>query len=97
MARYHVRPMPRLTFTRQLGRFLPVPSVDAPGATVREVLEGAFAREPRLRGYITDDQGRLRQHVVVFVDGRVIADRVGLGDAVHEASEVHVMQALSGG
>jgi hypothetical protein len=35
--------------------------------------------------------------MVVFVNGRAIADRLGLTDAVPEGAEVYVMQALSGG
>lgn len=44
-----------------------------------------------------DEHGRLRKHVVVFVDGTMVADRVALTDAVGPDSEVFVMQALSGG
>ena len=47
--------------------------------------------------YVLDDQGALRKHVNVFVDNRMISDRVALSDAVAEDSEVFVMQALSGG
>ncbi len=85
--------MPRVEFTSHLRRFVPVPSQEVAGTTVREALDGAFAANPRLRGYIVDDQGRLRQHVVVFVDG----ERAALDAAVGTASEVVVMQALSGG
>ena len=63
----------------------------------RSALETIFASNDRLRSYILDDQGALRQHVVVFIDGQLAADRSGLSDPVEEASEVYVMQALSGG
>ncbi len=89
--------MARVVFTQNLQRHVACPPVEAPGPTVHAVLEAAFATNPPLRGYILDDQGRLRQHVVVFVDGRQARDRVGLGDSVGERSEVAVMQALSGG
>jgi hypothetical protein len=46
---------------------------------------------------VLDDQARLRHHVVVFVDGQLIRDRVTLADPVAERSEIAVMQALSGG
>jgi sulfur-carrier protein len=46
---------------------------------------------------VLDDQGELRKHVFIFVDGRRIADRVKLTDAVGETSEIYVMQALTGG
>ena len=89
--------MATVKFTRHLERHLSAPPLEAEGGTVREVLERAFAEQPKLRGYVLDDQGRLRKHVVIFVDGKAIQDRVRLGDAVDGASELLVMQALSGG
>jgi sulfur-carrier protein len=89
--------MARVVFTQNLRRHVACPPAEASGPTVRAVLEQVFAGNPPLRGYVLDDQGRLRQHVVVFVDGRQIRDRVGLGDPVADRSEVAVMQALSGG
>lgn len=89
--------MPQVSFTAVLQRHLPAPHAIVPGATVREALEGVFRDHPRLRGYVLDDQGRLRRHVVVFVDGRAIADRDGLTDPVAPDGSIYVMQALSGG
>jgi molybdopterin converting factor small subunit len=70
---------------------------DAPGANVRDVLDNLFATNPRLRSYILDDQGRLRQHVHIYVNGARIADPVRLADAVGDDDEVFVFQALTGG
>jgi molybdopterin synthase sulfur carrier subunit len=67
------------------------------GSTLAEVLSAAFAEEPRLRGYVLDDQDRLRQHVTVFINGSPIRDRVRLTDALADGDEVYVFQALSGG
>ena len=89
--------MPRVTFTPNLQRHLSAAPIEAPGATVREVLEAAFIENPKLRSYVLDDQGRLRRHVVLFVDGRQVEDRTGLGDAIGPVGELLVMQALSGG
>jgi hypothetical protein len=89
--------MPRVSFTQNLQRHLAAPPREVAGGTVREALEAVFEENPKLRGYVLDDQGRLRKHVVVFVDGEIIGDRVGLGDTVGPASELVVMQALSGG
>lgn len=89
--------MPHVKFTQHLQRHLAAPAVDVPGSTVHEALENAFRENPKLRGYVVDDQGRLRKHVTVFIDGRMIADRSGLGDEVDASSEIVVMQALSGG
>ena len=42
-----------------------------------------------------DDQGVLRKHMVVFVNGNAIGDRATLSDPVPKDAEVYVMQALS--
>jgi sulfur-carrier protein len=88
----------RIVFTPQLRRFVgETPVVDTAAATLRDALEAAFAVSPRLRGYVLDDQGDLRANVVVFIDGRRCLDRHRLGDALAPQSQVHVLQALSGG
>jgi molybdopterin synthase sulfur carrier subunit len=46
---------------------------------------------------VLDDRGELRHHMVVFIDGEMLRDRVNLTDPVRPESEVYVMQALSGG
>ena len=89
--------MARIVFTPQLRRFTETPEVDAPVATLRAALEAAFGVNPRLRGYVLDDQGHLRANVVVFIDGQRSADRVLLNDELRPDSRVHVLQALSGG
>ncbi|MFQ5734068.1 MAG: MoaD/ThiS family protein [Planctomycetaceae bacterium] len=89
--------MPRVVFTPHLQRHLDCPDRQVDGGTVREALQAVFAENPPLRGYIFDDSHRLRQHVVVFIDGEAIRDRDGLSDPVTETSEIYVMQALSGG
>jgi len=89
--------MPRVAFTANLQRHVACPPCAAAGATVRAALDRVFADNPRLRAYILDDQGRLRHHVAVFVNGSKVTDRVGLGDPVGPDDEIFVMQALSGG
>ena len=89
--------MPRVCFTPNLKRHIDCPDVNVKGADVREALDAVFTAHPQLRGYIVDEQGRLRTHMVIFVDGANIKDRDGLSDAVKPGSEVYVMQALSGG
>ena len=89
--------MPRLEFTPQLRRFTDTPVVDTAAHTLRDGLEAAFALNPRLRGYVLDDQGHLRANVVVFIDGRRSTDRVALNEALAPDSRVFVLQALAGG
>lgn len=89
--------MATVSFTSHLRRHVRCPDQTVPGATVREALEHVFAALPEVREYVLDDQGALRKHVVIFVDGRQIRDRLQLSDALRPDAELHVMQALSGG
>jgi sulfur-carrier protein len=89
--------MATVAFTPNLARHVACPPSEVSGATVREVLDQVFEQNQPLRGYVVDEQGALRQHMVVFVDGRQIQDRQHLSDPVPPGGEVYVMQALSGG
>lgn len=89
--------MARVVFTPQLRRFTETPEVETAAGTLRAALEAAFERNPRLRGYVLDDQGHLRPNVVVFIDGRRSLDRIALAEPLGAQSRVHVLQALSGG
>jgi hypothetical protein len=87
----------RVVFTANIQRHVSCPARDAAGRTVREVLDAVFADNGPARSYVLDDQGGLRHHMLVFVDGSLIRDRAALSDAVTADGEVYVMQALSGG
>lgn len=89
--------MPQVVFTANIQRHVNCPPTEAVGGTVREVLESVFAANPQARSYVLDDQGGLRKHMAVYVDGRLIGDRAGLSDAVAPCGKVYVFQALSGG
>ena len=89
--------MPTVSFTSALQRFLPAPSAQVAGVTIGEALAAVFASHPRLRGYVLDDQGTLRRHVAIYVNGRPVGDRVRLTDPVAADDEIYVFQALSGG
>lgn len=90
-------PVAEVSFTTALARFVTAPACTVPATTVHDALEEVFRENPRLRGYVLDDQGRLRKHVMVFVDGEPIADRERLADRLDAGAKVVVMQALSGG
>jgi hypothetical protein len=89
--------MARVIFTNHLQRHVACPPCEAPGNTVRAVLEAVFATNEKARGYVLDDQGQLRKHMLVFVNGEQVRDRPGLSDSVTDRDEIYVMQALSGG
>jgi len=67
------------------------------GSTLRDVLDEYFRDNERARGYVLDEQGKIRQHMVVFIDGDMVRDRDKLTDRVEPNSVIDVIQALSGG
>lgn len=89
--------MAYVVFTGNLERHLSCPPVDAAGEDVRAVLDSVFEANPALRGYLLDDQSRLRKHVNIFINGEMVSDRKRLSDPVAPRDEIHVIQALSGG
>ncbi len=89
--------MQKIVFTQQLRRFTEVPEISTSATTLRAALDLGFAANPRLRGYVLDEQGHLRNNVAIFIDGRRVRDRVSLNDALAADSNVYVLPALSGG
>lgn len=90
--------MATIKFTNALRRFFPTLSeTELEAATLSEVLTKLESQHPGLRNYIVDEQGALRKHVNIFIDGDLIHDRERLSDSFGEQSEIYIMQALSGG
>ena len=90
--------MPTVKFTYALNRFFSgLKDTPATGGTLKEVLKEMDGNYPGIRNYILDEQGSLRRHVNIFIDGRLISDRVALSDHFSEKSEIYIIQALSGG
>lgn len=89
--------MPSVRFTRNIQRHVECPTRDVDGVTLAEVLHAYFAANERARGYVLDDEGKLRKHMAAFIDGRQIDDRHGLSDPVPAGAVVDIVQSLSGG
>jgi len=89
--------MPTVAFTENIQRHIACPTVQVEGATVYEAMRSVFEANPLARGYLLDDRGAVRKHMVIFVDGEGVKDRDRLSDPVSTDSEIYVMQALSGG
>lgn len=89
--------MPTVRFADSIQRHVECQTRQVDGDTIGAVLDGYFRDNGRARGYVLDDQGRLRQHMALFVDGRHIRDRTGLTDPVAPDAVIDLIQALSGG
>ena len=68
--------------------------VEAAGRTVDELLAALDARYPGVRFRVVDEQGRIRKHMRIFVDGERVEE---VGAEVGAKGEVHIFGALSGG
>jgi molybdopterin converting factor small subunit len=88
--------MAQVHFTSHLRRVAPGGAVEAAGATVAAALAEVFTNYPGLRGYVLDDQDRLRLHIAVFVDGTHVRQNI-MDHPLRPDSELYIMQALSGG
>ncbi len=89
--------MPTVRFTQNIQRHIGCPTREVAGGTIRDVLDNYFDVHEKARGYVMDDQGRLRQHMAIFVNGAQISDRDTLSDPVSPDAIVDLVQALSGG
>jgi len=67
--------------------------VQVTGSNVSEALAELVTEHPRLRTWVLDEQGQIRRHVNVFVDGH----RAGSDFSVQPDSELNIIQAISGG
>lgn len=89
--------MPTVRFTDNIQRHVACPTREAAGDTLRAVLDDYFASNTQARGYVLDEQGRLRRHMALFIDGRQVRDREHLLDPVADGAVIDVIQSLSGG
>lgn len=97
--------MAKVVLASPLARWLPAGTAPAdgeavlelPASSVGEALEALFKRHPALRGYVLDEQGAVRRHVALFVDGDALQPKSDLARPLRAVSELYVMQALSGG
>ena len=89
--------MPTVRCTSNMYRHVDCADANVSGRSVAEALHQYFVSFPGARDYLLDDQGAVRHHMVVFVDGQPLRDRQHLSDELGEHSEVFIFQALSGG
>ena len=68
--------------------------VDAAGATLAALAADLNARYPGIRFRMIDEQGRIRPHILIFVNGTIAT---AMSEPLEPASEVHIVASLSGG
>ena len=90
--------MPNVEFTDILRRFFPdlKPSV-SPEGSLYDVVMHLDTLYPGLRRYILDDQGDVRKHVAVAVNGAFVREKGARTIMLDKDANVLILQALSGG
>lgn len=89
--------MPFLEFAAALQRHALAPPITAPAASLQSLMDAAFEQQPALQSYVLDEQGCVRKHVAVFLNGRLLHDRKQLDVPLAADDRVCIAQALSGG
>jgi molybdopterin synthase sulfur carrier subunit len=69
--------------------------IQVTGDTARQALDDAFARHPLLRTHLLDEEGRVREHVHLFLNEDDIRER--LAAELREGDQLVVLQQMSGG
>lgn len=69
----------------------------ASGATLDEAFQNLFDQYPLLRVHLYDEQGQLRQHVLIYYNSDNIAWLESLDTPLRPGDQVHILQAVSGG
>jgi molybdopterin synthase sulfur carrier subunit len=87
----------KVEYAPALTRHVPCPPQDVDARTLREALVKSFEAAPNMRNYVLDEQGCVRKHVAVFVNARLVTDRVHLDVPLARGDKVMVIQALTGG
>ena len=68
--------------------------VEASGSSVGEVMDSLDRVYPGLRFRVIDEQDRIRQHMLIFVNGKKVEE---LSQPLGPADQVQILGALSGG
>jgi molybdopterin synthase sulfur carrier subunit len=66
-------------------------------ARVQDALDALVEDIALLEGYLFDESGRLREDVVVMVEGENISHKQGVATALDAESELHIVHQIHGG
>lgn len=90
--------MAKVSFTSLLLRFFPdLKTEEVSAVNVRELITELDKKYEGLSSYLIEENGGLRQHVNIFINGNMINDRVNLSDKITSQDNINIIQALSGG
>lgn len=68
-------------------------AAEVEGSSARAAIASLEASHPALKGWVVDEQGKLRQHVKLFVRGAATS----LDAELRPTDELYIVAAISGG
>jgi molybdopterin synthase sulfur carrier subunit len=71
--------------------------IEQSSATLVDALAALWTLYPGVRDRVADEQGRLRQHINIFIGDESVRYTGGLASPVSEGSEISIVPAVSGG
>ena len=71
--------------------------LDASAATVGEALGSLWLKHPGLRDRVVNEQGKLRQHVNIFLNDENVRRKQLLDTTLPDKCEITILPAVSGG
>lgn len=89
--------MVKVALTANLQKYYPEAKFEISASTLRELLRKMDEKQPFFSRYILEDDGAIRKHVNVFINGNIHSDKRNIDVKLAPGTQVHIMQALSGG
>lgn len=89
--------MVQVKLTANLQKYFPKQELEVEAGNLRDLLRKMDDIQSGFSHYVIDEQNRIRKHVNVFINGRLIIDKNRLDHSFDKGSTIHIMQALSGG
>jgi hypothetical protein len=90
--------MVQVNFTSHLEVFFPkIISQTIEANNLTDLLKKLNQIYPGITSYLLEDNGSIRKHVNIFLDGIALINKDDLSVSLENINEVFIMQALSGG
>ncbi|MGX5175119.1 MoaD/ThiS family protein [Aliikangiella sp. IMCC44653] len=89
--------MAKLHFTPNLRRHIACDSIEFQADSLTTIFDFLSQQHPALASYLLTEQNLPRKHILICVNGQVVARKSYSQTPLDAQSEVYFMQALSGG
>jgi sulfur-carrier protein len=89
--------MPKVTLTANLKKYFPENQCEINATSLISLLNEMDKIREHFSSYILDEHRHIRKHVNIFINNELYRDKENTNLPLEPNTEVHIMQALSGG